>query len=67
MSETVKFWIEEFQGSDVTVIEEIEDVKCTIRNEELWVKGSHSKEEEERHLQNIAELKEYLEWLEEQR
>ena len=67
MSETVKFWIKNFQDNDVTVVEEIEDIKSTIKNEELWAKGSSSKEEEEMHLQNIAELKEYLEWLKEQR
>ncbi len=67
MSETTLFWIEAFEAEGKDAKEEIEEVRCAISNERLWEKGSRSKEEAERHAQNIIELQEYLEWLEERR
>ena len=63
MSETVKLWIDEFKQSNRSLVDEIEEIKQTIKNEELWMKGSYG-EDEQAHKQNIVELKEYLEWLE---
>lgn len=44
--------------------ENIECAKCTIRNEELWAKGSNSKEEEQMHLDNIVVIQDYITVLE---
>lgn len=61
MNEMIKFWLVDMYN------ENIEDAKCTIRNEEMWAKGSPSKEEEQMHLDNIADLQEYITVLEELR
>ena len=61
MNEMIKFWLNAMYD------ENIEDAKCTIRNEEMWAKGSPSREEEQMHLDNIADLQEYITVLEELR
>lgn len=53
-SETIGFWVQNM------ILEEIEDTKDTIENEELWVAGSANEEEAEMHRNNIEMLKEYL-------
>ena len=58
MNKTVKIWFEELYKN------EIEEVKCAIRNEHLWELG-YNGEEPNPHTGNIAVLKEYLERLEE--
>lgn len=63
MSETVKIWMKEFISEKKDVDEEINQVKGTIDNEELWKRGSRDKEEADMHQDNINELKEYLDWL----
>ena len=59
MNERIKFWLIDMYE------ENIEDAKCTIRNEEMWAKGSPSKESEQMHLDNIAVLQDYITVLEE--
>ena len=59
MNERIKFWLIDMYE------ENIEDAKGTIRNEEMWAKGSSSKEEEQMHLDNIAVLQDYITVLEE--
>ena len=59
MNEMIKFWLVDMYN------ENIEDAKCTIRNEEMWAKGSSSKESEQMHLDNIAVLLDYITVLEE--
>ena len=61
MNEMIKFWLNAMYD------ENIEDAKCTIRNEEMWAKGSPSREEEQMHLDNIAVIQEYITVLEELR
>ena len=61
MNEMIKFWLVDMYN------ENIEDAKCTIRNEEMWAKGSPSREEEQMHLDNIAVIQEYITVLEELR
>lgn len=63
MSETVKIWMKEFISEKKDIDEEINQVKGTIDNEELWKRGSRDKEEADMHQDNINELKEYLDWL----
>ena len=59
MNERIKFWLIDMYE------ENIEDAKGTIRNEEMWAKGSPSKESEQMHLDNIAVLQDYITVLEE--
>ena len=59
MNGMIKFWLVDMYD------ENIEDAKGTIRNEEMWAKGSPSKEEEQMHLDNIAVLQDYITVLEE--
>lgn len=59
MNEMIKTWLNAMYD------ENIEDARCTIRNEEMWAKGSPSKEEEQMHLDNIKVIEEYIEVLEE--
>lgn len=59
MNEMIKFWLVDMYE------ENIEDAKGTIRNEEMWAKGSPSREEEQMHLDNIADIQEYITVLEE--
>ena len=61
--ETINIWIDNIKDKDIT--EEINDVKNSITNEELWLKGSDTSEEQSIHLENIANYKEYLHRLEE--
>ena len=61
MNEMIKFWLVDMYN------ENIEDAKCTIRNEEMWAKGSPSREEEQMHLDNIAVIQENITVLEELR
>ena len=58
MDEMVKFWLKDLYW------QEIEDVKCDIRNEHLWELG-YDGEEPNPHTKNIERLKEYTEVLEE--
>ena len=53
MSETVKFWLTDLFER------EIKDAEVDISNNELWVKGSNTREEELGYLQNIEDIKEY--------
>ena len=57
MSEVVKIWLTDLFER------EIKDAEVDISNNELWVKGSNTREEELGFLQNIEELKEYKEVL----
>ena len=59
MNEMIKYWLNAMYD------ENIEDAKGTIRNEEMWAKGSPSREEEQMHLDNIADIQEYITVLEE--
>ena len=59
MNEMIKFWLVDMYN------ENIEDAIGTIRNEEMWAKGSPSKESEQMHLDNIAVLLDYITVLEE--
>ena len=67
MSETVKIWVSDFEKNGRDLDAEIDETKIAISNERLWQKGALSKEEALAHEQNIAELNEYLEWLNEKR
>ena len=58
MSEIVRIWLTDLFER------EIADTECDIANNELWVKGANTKDEEFGFLQNIEELKEYKEVLE---
>lgn len=66
MSETVNIWIERFQNENRDVVTEIDETRGAIENERLWQKGCDTAEQIETHEQNIADLTEYLEWLESQ-
>lgn len=58
MSEIVKIWLTDLFER------EIKDAEVDISNNELWVKGSNTREEELGFLQNIEDIKEYKEVLE---
>jgi len=62
--ETLEIWKENFNKKDISVQEEIEEVKGTISNERLWQKGCSLQEEINMHEQNIINLSAYLDWLE---
>lgn len=66
MNEVVSTWIEEFKRNDTSLTDEIKDVKASISNERLFLKGSSSIDDVAIHTENIDALSEYLEWLEEQ-
>lgn len=53
MSEVVKIWLTDLFER------EIKDAEVYISNNELWVKGSNTREEELGFLQNIEDIKEY--------
>ena len=53
MSEVVKIWLTDLFEK------EIKDAEVDISNNELWVKGSNTREEEFGFLQNIEDIKEY--------
>lgn len=58
MNDTVRFWLENLYK------DEIEEVRGTIRSEQLWELG-YSGEEPNPHTENIKMLREYIEVLEE--
>ena len=53
MNEMVKNWLIELYER------EIEETQATISNENLWRIGSETKEEEQMHVDNMANLNEY--------
>lgn len=64
--ESVEFMIEEFKESNISLEDEIDDIRGTIDNERIWQNGSSSQEEIDMHEQNIADYEAYLEWLEDE-
>ena len=54
MNEMVKNWLIELYEN------EIEETQATISNENLWMLGSATKEEEQMHIDNMANLNEYI-------
>lgn len=54
MNEMVKNWLIELYER------EIDDTQGTISNEKLWMLGSETKEQEQMHLDNMANLNEYI-------
>lgn len=54
MNEMVKNWLIELYER------EIEEAQGTISNEKLWMLGSETKEQEQMHLDNMANLNEYI-------
>ena len=54
MNEMVKNWLIELYER------EIEEAQATISNENLWMIGSKTKEEEQMHVDNMANLNEYI-------
>ena len=56
--DTVSMWMEDIAEKDIQ--EEIIETQDDIKNEQLWVKGCTTKEEIGMHMQNIADMTEYL-------
>lgn len=54
MNEMIKYWLMELYER------EIDDTQGTISNEKLWMLGSETKEQEQMHLDNMANLNEYI-------
>lgn len=54
MNEMIKFWLTELYEN------EIDETQCTISNENLWMLGSETKEEEQMRIDNMANLNEYI-------
>lgn len=54
MDEMIKHWLTKLYEK------EIEKVQGTISNEKLWMLGSETKEQEQMHLDNMANLNEYI-------
>lgn len=54
MNEMIKFWLTELYEN------EIKETQATISNENLWMLGSETKEEEQMHIDNMANLNEYI-------
>ena len=54
MNEMIKHWLIELYER------EIEETQGTISNENLWMLGSETKEEEKMHIDNMANLNEYV-------
>ena len=54
MNEIVKNWLIDLYEN------EIEETQATISNENLWMIGSKTKEEEQMHVDNMANLNEYI-------
>lgn len=54
MNEMIKNWLTELYEN------EIEETKVAISNENLWILGSETKEEEQMHLDNMENLNEYI-------
>ena len=57
-SDNVKEWFKQM------LEDEIDDIKGTIENEELWIKGARDEEESAMFEENKKEHEEYLEYLE---
>ena len=54
MNEMIKHWLIKLYER------EIEETQGTISNENLWMLGSETKEEEKMHIDNMANLNEYV-------
>lgn len=54
MTETIKNWLTQLYEN------EIDETQATISNENLWMLGSKTKEEEQMHLDNMENLNEYI-------
>lgn len=54
MNEMIKFWLTELYEN------EIDETQATISNENLWMLGSETKEEEQMHIDNMENLNEYV-------
>ena len=54
MNEMVKNWLIELYER------EIDDTQATISNENIWMLGSDTKEQEQMHIDNMATLNEYV-------
>ena len=54
MNEMVKNWLIELYER------EIEEALCSISNERIWLMGTDVLEEEKMHLDNMANLNEYI-------
>lgn len=54
MNEMIKHWLTELYER------EIEDTQGTISNENIWMLGSETKDEEQMHIDNMANLNEYV-------
>ena len=61
--EMCRAWAEYFLSNDAELQDEIDDIKGTISNENLWVKGSN-KTDAASHINNVKNLESYLSWLE---
>lgn len=59
MTEIIKIWLTNMYE------ENIEETKVAISNERLWAKAATSTEETEMHMNNIANMEEYIEVLKE--
>lgn len=62
--DTIDLWKEKLRSEPKAIDEEIKETEGTISNELLWLKGAPSAQAEEDHMQNIANLTEYKNWLE---
>lgn len=62
-AETCMIWANDFLNSDRTIEFEIDDIKGTIKNEELVILGCNEKWEAEMHEDNLKDYYAYLEWL----
>ena len=54
MNEMIKHWLTELYER------EIEDTQGAISNENIWMLGSETKDEEQMHIDNMANLNEYV-------
>lgn len=54
MNEMIKHWLMELYER------EIEDTQGVISNENIWMLGSETKEDEQMHIDNMANLNEYV-------
>lgn len=54
MNEMIKHWLTELYER------EIEDTQGAISNENIWMLGSETKEDEQMHIDNMANLNEYV-------
>lgn len=54
MNEMIKHWLTELYER------EIEDTQSAISNENIWMLGSETKEDEQMHIDNMANLNEYV-------